>query len=107
MCIHMHTHTRSSTRSLYISLPLGFQHFPFLGLLENIATGFDRNEIQVGDLARESLLASMTHFSFFFLHRALPPSFYSFFSFLQGSNKCFFSDVIFQSTFNEDIGRKE
>ena len=112
-----HTRTCSGTRSQCMSLP-PFQHFSFLSLLENVATGFDRNEIQVGDLARES--AGFHHSTcFFFLHQALPPAFYGFlFSFPQGSNKCFFSakvlsffffpaKVIFQSTSNENTGREE
>lgn len=48
MCAH--TCTRSSTCCLYI-LPRSSQHFSFLGLMENVATGLDHNEIQVGDLA--------------------------------------------------------
>lgn len=91
----MHTHTHSNTCTPCISHPF-FQRISFLRLLENIATGFDHNEIQVGDLAQEPLLPSVTRLQFL-LFSCSPPVLYSFFLFffLQDCNKLLFGESYF------------
>lgn len=83
-----------------------FQHFPSLRLSENVMTGFDRKEVQVGDLARDARAVTTLLFRFF-LHHPLAPSFYGPSRSFRAVMHFFSVMVSFRSIVNENTGTGE